>query len=82
MKHSYLVGYDYGMRGVWAVIKARSKDEITTKYPMLVVVDHRPDWMTQDRYNKIAANFTVDIDDDPPGWLISIVSESSRGATP
>lgn len=69
MKKSYLVVYDYGTGGVWAVIIARSKVEITQKYPMLTVHDSRPSWMTEGAYQQILSVRTFDIDDPATGWL-------------
>jgi hypothetical protein len=71
MKKDFLVVYDYGMGGVWAVISARSQNEITEKYPMLSVQQIRPSWMTDEYYEKIKTARTFDIDDKPSGWLLS-----------
>jgi hypothetical protein len=73
MKKNYLVVYDYGTGGVWAVIAARSRNEITQKYPMLSVHDDRPSWMTDEYYEKIVATRKYDIDDQPSGWLLSVM---------
>jgi hypothetical protein len=67
--------YDYGAGGVWAVIAARSQEEITQKYPFLKVQMTRPDWMTDDYYNKFQAR-AFDIDEPPTGWLLTAQSES------
>jgi hypothetical protein len=37
MKRLFLVSYDYGMGGVWAVINARTAEEIQQKFPALSV---------------------------------------------
>jgi hypothetical protein len=72
MKNSFLVVHDYGMGGVWSIISARSKDEILQKYPMLSVCEARPNWMTDEHYRNIAATRTIDIDEEPSGWLLSV----------
>jgi hypothetical protein len=69
MKKHHLVSYDYGTGGVWAVMNARSKEEILEKYPKLVVNDSRPKWMSDECFNKIPF---VDIDDPPTGWLTAL----------
>ncbi len=71
MKHKYLVVYDYGMGGVWAVINARSKDEIIKKFHKLKVYDYgtRPIWMQDDEYNDIDNTMSFDIDNNTPEWL-------------
>jgi hypothetical protein len=76
MKESFLVLYDYGTGGVWAVINARSPKEIAEKYPMLSVQEKRPNWMTDDEYENIAAVLTFDIDDPPTGWLLAATKEA------
>jgi hypothetical protein len=73
MKKNFLVIYDYGTGGVWAIIKAPSKGEITQKYPMLSVEEKRPNWMTDDYYNQVASARTFDIDDPPTGWLLTVM---------
>lgn len=78
-KEPYLVVYDYGMGGVWAVVYANNKKQIIDKYPMLDVVDERPSWMTEDLYEKTRANRSFDADDAPCGWLLTVVNEQSKG---
>ena len=68
MKKRFLVVYDYGMGGVWALIMARSKEEILEKYPDLTIVDERPSWMSDDYFERLTTK-TYDIDDEPEGWL-------------
>jgi hypothetical protein len=62
--------YGYGIGGVWSIIHARSKEEINAKYPNLIVGDRpRPNWMTDECYNRISSARTFDIDEEPTGWL-------------
>jgi hypothetical protein len=42
VKKPHLVCYDYGMGGVWAIMRAHSKDEILLKYPELTIADTQP----------------------------------------
>ena len=72
MKKKFLVSYDYGMGAVWAIIKARSREEILKKYPPLQVHDKRPPWMSWFLYKRIEFKDTYDIDDEPRGWLAKI----------
>jgi hypothetical protein len=67
MKRLFLVSYDYGMGGVWAVIHARTVEEIQQKFPALSVTRERPPWMTEDEYRKILKDNYHDIDDEPSG---------------
>jgi hypothetical protein len=59
VKKSFLLVYDYGMGGVWAIVNARSKDEIEQKYPMLKVQETRPNWMTDELYSNVASSRTL-----------------------
>ncbi len=72
MKTEFLAVYDYGMGGVWAVISARSAEEVTRKYPDLQVVEGRPGWMTDKDYDGIMRTSRFDIDDAPSGWLAAL----------
>jgi hypothetical protein len=69
MKTEYLVVFDYGMGGLWAVIRARSKEEIVEKYPFLAVVEDRPKGLTEESLNRISSKHSFDIDDEPTGRL-------------
>jgi hypothetical protein len=71
-KKAFLVVYDYGQGGVWAVIMARSKREIEKKYPGLKIYRRKPFFMKKAMYDAIAADMTVDIDDEPTGWLAEL----------
>jgi hypothetical protein len=71
VKKEYLIVYDYGMGGVWAILAARSEQEICEKYPELKVFDVRPSWMSDAYYNNIRDN-SFDIDVVPTGWLATL----------
>jgi len=78
-KKNFFAVYDYGMGGVWLIINARSKDEITQKYPFLSALESRPDWMTDDVYERIASTRSYDIDDQPSdNWGQYIVLFNSQ----
>lgn len=77
-KKPYLSVYDYGMGGVWPRIYARSPEEITRKYPELVVVEEWPPWLTQEWYDEIVSRQSFDVDDEPSGWLAVLANASSR----
>ena len=44
-KTAFLVVHDYGMGGVWAVIRAENAQDVSGKYPELESVSERPGWM-------------------------------------
>lgn len=68
MKKNFLVAYDYGMGGLWGVIRARSAAEINHRFPKLVIVSRRPDWMEAEDF----CPEVFDID-NPSGWLLKIL---------
>ncbi|HVA14641.1 MAG TPA: hypothetical protein VNF99_15450 [Stellaceae bacterium] len=81
-KLTFLAVYNYGQGGVWFLIIARSKDEIAAKYPELTVVDARPQWMTVKGYERIAPASCIDIDDEPHGWVQSLVEHRKKTSEP
>lgn len=78
-KKPFLVVYDYGSGGVWAVIFAIKREQIALKYPRLKIIESRPGWMTDVEYTQIESRLSFDIDDHPHGWLLSVVAEQERG---
>jgi hypothetical protein len=78
MKRSYLVAYDYGMGAVWAFVVASSADEIMEKYPELVVVHARPEWMSDEMLYDIEERETYDLDASPTGLLADLIRRRSR----
>ena len=78
MKADFLAVYDYGMGGIWVILHARTKQEISAKYPELTVADERPSWMTDDLYAKTAEKRWFDIDQEPTGWLLELVKHRPK----
>lgn len=66
--HEYLVVYDYGMGGIWAVVTASSKSDVEGAYPELVVVDERPDWVDDEEYQRIKARSGFRFDQPDEYW--------------
>ena len=71
-KVSYLVGFDYGMGGLWAFVRARSKQEILDRYPRVDVFDAVPDFVKPFE-EELRCNSTYDIDDPPAGPLAALI---------
>ena len=69
----FLVAYDYGMGGLWAVLIAPSQEAIEAKYPELGVAPDRPHWMDDQRYEKLRSE-PLWLDDPPSGILVALVS--------
>jgi hypothetical protein len=70
MSDEFLVVYDYGMGGLWAVVAAQSATAITDRYPEVQVVADRPTWLTEERYANLAR---LRLDDHGPGTLFRAV---------
>lgn len=77
-KHKFLAVYDYGMGGIWAFFHARTRSEITEKYPELKIMDDVPDWLNKQDKENMESHFTFDIDEPPHGWLLSLIRERER----
>ena len=68
MKRRFLVAYDYGQGGVWRLVAAPRAEAITSRFPELQVVEHRPAWMTDEIFKQLEARV---IDVDEPTDLLS-----------
>lgn len=74
----FLVCYDYGMGGLWAVLIAPSEDAIKSKYPELSIASSQPAWMTDDRMARLRSE-PLWLDDDPPtGILVALLADRDR----
>lgn len=73
MKREFLAVYDYGMGGIWVIMRASTDQEITAKYPELSIMNKWPAWMTEAEYAQISQTMLFDIDDPPTGWLQTLV---------
>jgi hypothetical protein len=79
-KTPFLVCYDYGMGGPWAVIDARNESEIAAKYPEVTVVHSLPEWMDAGRYEAIYTTRRYDVDGEPSGMLEAVLADRQRNA--
>jgi hypothetical protein len=70
---AYLVCYDYGQGGVWAMIRAESPDSINASYPELTVFESPPDWMSGDELDRIRATTTLDVTDERHPFLAALL---------
>lgn len=75
---SFLVGYDYGMGGLWGFVDAPSEAEIKKIYPELVVFHKRPTWMKESSYEKIRSEGHFDVYGPPEGILKAVVGERPK----
>ena len=69
----FLVVYDYGQGGVWAVVRAKSPADVHAQFPELTVVGHRPDWMSDRGLEQLRAA-VLDVQ-QPTGLLSDIMRD-------
>ena len=72
MKKRFLVCYDYGQGGVWALVSASSAAAIRTQYPELDVADGIPEWVTLEVMTRWWQH-TYDLDAPPSGMLARLI---------
>jgi len=72
----FLVAYDYGMGGLWALVAAPTAAAILSAYPEVEVVDERPPWLDDDEYAKLD-HLRLD-DEDPQGLLRVVIADRGR----
>lgn len=68
-EREYLVVYDYGMGGVWAVMTAPSKPAVESAYPGMAVFEERPPWMTTSMYRRIKSHHGFSFDEPDDWWM-------------
>ena len=74
----FLVVYDYGMGGLWAVVFADSADEITTRYPEVGIATDRPAWMDDADLERLRRE-VVDINaPEDEGIFKAVVADRSK----
>jgi hypothetical protein len=76
----YLVAYDYGMGGLWAVMIAPSAEAITAECPELVIVEERPTWMDDDRYGQLRDD-ALELNGAPRGILNAVLADRRPRST-
>ncbi|PJI43762.1 hypothetical protein [Ferrovibrio sp.] len=67
--NSYLVTYDYGSAGLWAIIKAPDKASIAKRFPKVEVLEDKPGNLTAAEYGKL---ITYDLGGPLPQWLAEL----------
>ena len=66
----FLVVYDYGTGGLWAVLYAPSEAKILKEYPFLEIMPTRPDWMGDAQFDQIEKQSSFTLGEVPPDhWL-------------
>jgi hypothetical protein len=78
-KHLYLVGYSYGMGGLWDPVLARSEDEILGRYPEVRVFSRPPEWMSDEYFEtELHRSTPIDIDAPPSGLFEAVLDDRAH----
>lgn len=74
-RREFLVLYDYGQGGSWALVRADSADQVRRRFPEVQVFDERPAIVSAEMLSAIRTAGAVDIDGPITGWLAELESE-------
>jgi hypothetical protein len=74
----YLVLYDYGQGGLWALVRADSADQIRERWPQLEVYDRRPAIMDDRLYAEVCGRGIRNLDSLDADWFAGL----ARAADP
>ena len=78
MPSEFLVVYDYGMGGLWAVVLADSVDQITTRYPEVKIATDRPAWMDDSDFERLRQEVAdISVAEDQ-GIFKAVVADRSK----
>jgi hypothetical protein len=67
--NSFLVTYDFGAGGLWAIVRAADRTSITKRFPKVDVLEDKPTNMTAVEYGKL---ITYDLGGPLPQWLAEL----------
>jgi hypothetical protein len=73
----FLVLYDYGQGGLWAIVRADSADQIRQRWPQLEVFDRRPAAMGDRLYAEIRGRGIRDLEATDADWLASLAGAAA-----
>jgi hypothetical protein len=75
----FLVVYDYGGDGLWALMEAPSDEQLLSRYPELDIVPERPAWLTDERFADLERHT---LDETPWGMLEAVPAPTVRRRLP
>jgi len=80
MSHTeFLVLYDYGQGGSWALVRADSADDVRQRFPEVQVFEERPAMVSAEMLGAIRAAGVVDVDGLATGWLAQLEADRAAG---
>lgn len=68
----YLVLYDHGQGGAWAIVRADSADQVRQRWPQLEVFDRRPALMEDRLYAEVRGRGIRDLEATDTNWLANL----------
>lgn len=71
-RKEFLVLYDYGQGGLWALVRADSPEQVRRRYPQLCVFDERPAMVSDEMFAAIVSSGVTDVEGPPTGWLADL----------
>jgi hypothetical protein len=80
---SYLAFYDCGEGGIWFLLVAHSFAQAQSAYPELLVLEERPDWMSEATESEYRSSIEKmgwkwKIDESPTGLLADCIEEARQ----
>lgn len=79
VRQEFLVAFDYGQGGLWAFMTADSEDQIRARYPGLVIVTDRPDWLHGELERRLRETASLDVDDESDPFIRALIGSSPAG---
>jgi hypothetical protein len=73
MRQDFLVVYDYGTGGAWAVLRADSPAQVHERFPELQIVTQRPAWLTSEEERLLRERMTIDVEDTDNPFLATLI---------
>jgi hypothetical protein len=71
-RRDFMVLYDYGQGGLWAIIRADTVEQVRQRYPQLQVFEERPAFLDDELLGRIREQCCCDVDEPPAGWLAQL----------
>jgi len=74
-RREFLVLYDYGQGGSWALVRADSAGQVRARYPEVRVFDEWPAMVSAEMLDAIRAAGVTDVEGPATGWLAQLEAD-------
>lgn len=74
-RNEFLVLYDYGQGGLWALVHADSADQIRQRFPEVQVFDERPAMVSDEMLEAVRSAGVIDVERPATGWLAELEAD-------